>query len=371
MSVAIVCDWLRSYSGYERIVEQICLAYPEADVFAVVDYLPKQQREVVGNRTVATTFIKDLPGADSKGFMMYLPLMPLAVEQLDVTNYDVVISISQGVAKGVITGPNQLHISYVYSPFRRVWDMQHQYLKETDNTSGITGMIVKMGLSYLRMWDYRTANSVDYMLASSKFSAKRIKKIYGREADIIYPSVNLDSYPFYTEKEDYYMTASKLIPYKRVRSIVEAFRQLPDKKLVVIGEGPEMASLKKLATPNIELMGKQPFTVMRDKTQRAKAFIYAAEEDRDLTLVEAQACGTPVIVYGKGGACETVNGLDTEAPTGVFFKYQTDSAITSAIQTFESQEFNLAFCRQNAEKYSGDSFRENFVRYVNSRMADM
>ncbi|MCI7478574.1 MAG: glycosyltransferase [Selenomonadales bacterium] len=368
MSVAIVCDWLITYTGYERVIEQVLTAYPEADVFALVNYVPKKQRDFLMNKKITTTFIQDLPTSDATGFKKFLPLMPLAIEQLDVTSYDLVISVSQGFAKGVITGPNQMHISYVYSPLRRAWDFQFQYLRETDNNSGISGWITKLGLNYLRQWDYRSAHNVDFMVASSYFSARRMKKIYGIEPAVIYPSVNLDNYGFWADKEDFYLTVSNLVPFKHVRAIVEAFTQMPDRKLIVIGDGPELKSLKKLATENINMMGKQPFTVTREKMQKAKAFIYAAEEDRDLTLVEVQACGTPVIVYGRGGAAETIKGLDTDMPSGVFFKNQTPNSIISAVDTFEEQEINPSFCRQNAERFSGDTFRDEFVGFINSKL---
>lgn len=368
MSVAIVCDWLITYTGYERVIEQVLTAYPEADVFALVNFVPKKQRDFLMNKKITTTFIQDLPTSDATGFKKFLPLMPLAIEQLDVTSYDLVISVSQGFAKGVITGPNQMHISYVYSPLRRAWDFQFQYLRETDNNSGISGWITKLGLNYLRQWDYRSAHNVDFMVASSRFSARRMKKIYGIEPVVIYPSVNLDNYGFWADKEDFYLTVSNLVPFKHVRAIVEAFTQMPDRKLMVIGDGPELKSLKKLATENITMMGKQPFTVTREKMQKAKAFIYAAEEDRDLTLVEVQACGTPVIVYGRGGAAETIKGLDTDMPSGVFFKNQTPNSIISAVDTFEEQEINPSFCRQNAERFSGDTFRDEFVGFINSKL---
>lgn len=370
MSVAIVCDFLTSYSGYGRVLEQIVAAYPEADIYSLVDYVPKKQRDFLLNKTTTTTFIQDMPFSGPDDFQKFLCLMPLAIEQLDVTRYDLVISVSQGIAKGVITGPNQLHVSYVFSPLRRAWDLQFQYLKETDNVEGMFSWITKFSLNYLRQWDYRSAHNVDCMLTSSNYSAKRIKKLYNMQADVMYPSVNLDSYPFFTEKEDFYLTAAKLTPYKHVRTIVEAFANMPDRKLVVIGDGVELKALKKMATPNISIMGKQPFSIMRDKLQKAKAFIYAAEEDRDLTLVEAQACGTPIIVYGRSGAAETVNGLDSEYPTGVFFKYRTANSLNDALNTFEEQTINPAFCRQNAEQYSGDLFRENFVNYVNRKLEE-
>lgn len=368
VKVAVVCDWLVVYAGAERVLEQILRIYPEADVFCLVDFIPQGKRDFLLNKKTYTSFIQHLPKAKSK-YRSYLPLMPLAIEQMDVTGYDLVISSSHAVAKGIMTGPDQVHISYVHSPIRYAWDLQHQYLHEAGLEKGLKGWLAKIILHYVRMWDYRTANGVDYFIANSKFIAKRIKKVYGREAEVIYPPVDVDAYQMCDKKEDFYLTASRMVPYKKIKLIVEAFNEMPDKKLVVIGDGPEFTKTKAIAGANIELMGYQSFEVLKEKMQKAKAFVFAAEEDFGITPVEAQACGTPVIAYGKGGALETVRGLDKENPTGLFFESQTVDSIVNAVKRFEQEGYKITAenCRKNAEKFSVENFKVAFERY--SKMA--
>ena len=366
MKVAVVCDWLVTYAGAERVVEQILKVYPEADLFAVVDFLPEGSRDFIMNKQVTTTFVQSMPKAKSH-YRTYLPFMPVAIEQLDLSSYHLVISSSHCVAKGVLTGPNQIHISYVHSPIRYAWDLQHQYLKEAGLTSGLKSMIARAILHYMRIWDTRTSNGVDYFIANSHFIAKRIWKCYRREAEVIYPPVNIDKFEFSDKKEDYYVTASRMVPYKKMDLIVEAFSRMPDKKLVVIGDGPDFEKIKKKAGPNISLLGFAPDAVLREKMQHARAFVFAAEEDFGITPVEAQACGTPVIAYGRGGSLETVRGYGmSENPTGIFFYRQNISSLTEAVSRFESisNEISPNDCRKHAESFSEEIFRESFKKYV-------
>ena len=370
MRVAIVCDWLVVYAGAERVLEQILKIYPNADLFCLVDFLPEDQRDFIMQKETHTSFIQNLPRA-KKSYRSYLPLMPLAIEQLDVSAYDLVISSSHAVAKGVLTGPDQVHISYVHSPIRYAWDLQHQYLQEANLTRGLKGWIAKAILHYIRLWDYRTANGVDYFIANSKFIARRIKKVYGREAAVVYPPVDIEAYELCEEKEDFYLTASRMVPYKKVKLIVEAFNEMPDKSLVVIGDGPEYAKIKEIAGSNITLMGYQPFSVLKEKMQKAKAFVFAAEEDFGITPVEAQACGTPVIAYGKGGALETVQGYtDTMPRTGIFFESQTIQSIRNAVDSFEKNASDFVFrnCRLNAERFSQQQFVENMKLQIEAAL---
>lgn len=361
MKVAVVCDWLVVYAGAERVLEQILKLYPEADLFCLVDFLPNDRRDFILNKKTNTSFIQNLPFAKTK-YRSYLPFMPLAIEQLDVSAYDLVISSSHAVAKGILTGPNQIHISYVHSPMRYAWDLQHQYLKQAGLQRGLKSWLARAVLHYMRMWDYRTANGVDHFIANSRFIAKRVKKVYGREATVIYPPVDVSAYTLCEQKEDFYLTASRLVPYKRVDLIVEAFTAMPEKRLVVIGDGPEFGKIKKKAGANVTLLGYQPFDVLRDKMQKAKAFVFAAEEDFGIIPVEAQACGTPVIAYGRGGALETV----IPGRTGVFFHQQTNSAIIKAVHAFQAEEkiFSPRECRENAERFSETTFREDFGSFV-------
>ena len=372
MRVAIVCDWLVTYAGAERVLEQILEIYPEADLFAVVDFIKPEERGFIKNKPVTTTFIQKLPKAKTK-YRSYLPFMPIAIEQLDVSGYDLVISSSHCVAKGVLTGPNQLHISYVHSPIRYAWDLQHQYLRESGLDHGIKGKVAKAILHYMRMWDMRTSNGVDYFIANSQFIAKRIWKCYRRKADVIYPPVDIDSFAFCDIKEDYYMTASRMVPYKKIDIIVEAFTKMPDKKLIVIGTGPDFDKIKAKAGPNVQMMGYQPNEVLREKMQKAKAFVFAAEEDFGIVPVEAQACGTPVIAYGKGGALETVQSVDNSVqPTGVFFRQQTCESLINAIQQFEFFENKISYksCRINAERFGSKMFRDNLKSFIENKLKE-
>ena len=336
MKVAIVHDWFVVYAGAERVVEQLLELYPEADLFSTVDFLPDGKRDFIKNKKVHTTFIQHLPGA-RKHYRSYLPLMPLAIEQLDLSGYDLIISSSSCVAKGVITGPDQIHICMCYTPVRYAWDLQHQYLQEAGMTKGLKSWLARIILHYIRMWDLRTVNNVDHFIAISKYIERRIKKYYRRESTVIYPPVDVDKFELCEEKEDYYLTASRMVPYKKIKLIVEAFNEMPDKKLVVIGDGPEFAKTKAIAKENITMMGYQPYEVLKEKMQHAKAFIFAAEEDFGITPIEAQACGTPVIAFGKGGALETIK----QNITGIFFLEQKKDDIIRAILLFENMSRDI------------------------------
>ncbi|WP_036266212.1 glycosyltransferase family 4 protein [Methylobacillus glycogenes] len=368
--VAIVVDWLNEYAGAERVLEQLVLCYPDADIFAVIEFLPDNLRGFIQNKKVTTTFIQNLPKAKTH-YRNYLPLMPLAIEQLDLSQYDLIISSSHAVAKGVLTGPDQVHVSYVHSPMRYAWDLQHQYLRESNLVSGFKSWIVKWLLHKLRIWDLRTANGVDVFIANSSFIAKRIKKVYGREARVIYPPVDTNSFAFQEKKDDFFLTASRLVPYKRVDLIVEAFSKIPDQKLVVIGDGPDMSKVRAKAGPNVEILGYQSHAVLRDYMQRAKGFVFAAEEDFGISPVEAQACGTPVIAFAKGGALETVIPEERGDPaTGLFFHEQTADAIVDAITRFNllSQKISPFACRENALRFSPDRFRNEIISTVNKAL---
>ena len=365
MKIALVHEWLTNYAGSERVVEQMLLVFPEADVFATIDFVPDKERFFLQGKTVKTTFIQNLPFARTK-YRQLLPLAPLAVEQHNLSGYDLIISSSHAVAKGVLTGPDQLHLCMCYSPIRYAWDLQHQYLGETGLDKGLKGFIAKWLLHKIRLWDSRTANGVDAFMAISHFIARRIWKVYRRESEVIYPPVDVHGFDFCETKEDFYMTASRMVPYKKIDIIVEAFSKLPDKQLIVIGEGPDFEKIKLKAAPNVKMLGYQQFNVMKDYMQRAKAFIFAAEEDFGITPLEAQACGTPVIAFGKGGALETIRGLDHAEPTGLFFTEQTADAVVAAVKQFESLQTRITSkaCRENALRFSPERFRAEFKEFV-------
>ena len=371
LRVALVHEWFIDYSGSERVVEQILQIFPQANLFAVVEFLPSELRGFIQNKSVKTTFIQKLPFAKTK-YRSYLPLMPIAIEQLDLSSYDLVLSSSHAVAKGVLTSPNQLHICYVHSPIRYGWDLQHQYLREANLETGFKSWLARWFLHQIRLWDTRTANGVDAFVANSRFIARRIYKVYRREAKVIYPPVNVQDFQVGDGvKDDFYLTAARFVPYKRMDLIVEAFLQMPDKKLIVIGDGAGLPKIRNLAanSANITLIGYQPPQVLREYMQRSRAFVFAAEEDFGITVVEAQACGTPVIAFGKGGALETIQGLEQEQPTGVFFSEQSVESIKLAVGEFEkySDRFTVDACRTNALRFAPERFREEFSAFVDAR----
>ncbi|MBF0621399.1 MAG: glycosyltransferase family 4 protein [Magnetococcales bacterium] len=369
VKTAIIHDWLVTYAGAERVLEQILDLYPDADIFTLVDSIPEKDRGFLKGKSSTTSFIQSLPWGKKK-YRAYLPLMPLAIEQLDLAGYDLIISSSYAVAKGVITGPDQVHVSYVHSPMRYAWDLQNQYLKESGLQRGFRSFFVRSILHYIRMWDVSSSNCVDHFIVNSHFIARRVRKVYRRESQVIYPPVDVEGFSMNDAKDDFYLTASRMVPYKRIDLIVEAFAQMPDKKLVVIGDGPDMKKVQRQAAPNISVMGYQSFDVMKDHMQRAKAFVFAAEEDFGITPVESMACGTPVIAYGRGGALETIRSKeqDSEHPTGLFFHEQTPQAIQQAVAQFEQDQalYKSTSCRTRAELFSAENFKNRFSKAVDT-----
>jgi glycosyltransferase involved in cell wall biosynthesis len=370
LKIAIVHEWLTTYAGSERVVEQMLRAFPQADMFATVDFLPEKERSFLMGKPVKTTFIQKFPFARTK-YRSYLPITPLAVEQHDLSCYDVIISSNHAVAKGVLTGPDQLHLCMCYSPIRYAWDLQHQYLRESGLDHGFKGFLAKLMLHKMRMWDTRTANGVDSFIAISEFIARRIWKTYRRTAEVVYPPVDVHKFELHEQKEGFYLTASRMVPYKRIDLIVDAFAELPDRKLVVIGDGPDFEKIMKRASSNVELLGYQDSVSLISYMQRARAFIFAAEEDFGIAPVEAQACGTPVIAYAKGGAVETIRGLEHAEPTGVFFEEQDVKRLRQAIILFEQLENDIkpSNCRANALRFAPEKCREHFARYVRDECA--
>jgi glycosyltransferase involved in cell wall biosynthesis len=370
MRIAIVHDWLVTYAGAERVLASLINIWPQADLFSVIDFLSDQDRLHLHGKVAKTTFIQRLPNARTH-YQRYLPLMPLAIEQLDLSGYDLIISSSHAVAKGVLSGPDQLHVSYVHSPIRYAWDLQHQYLLESGMSTGFKSKVARMILHYIRMWDQRTSSGVDDFIANSYFIGGRISKAYRRESTVIYPPVDTVNFTPLETKQDYYFTASRMVPYKRMPMIIEAFAAMPDKRLIVIGDGPEMAKARLIHAPNVTLLGFQPFAVLLEHMRNAKAFVFAAEEDFGISPVEAQACGTPVIAFGKGGVLETVCGLDHPQPTGVFYDEQNVSSLVAAVGEFEAAHTRISAqaCRVNAERFSAQRFEDEMRNFVESRLA--
>jgi glycosyltransferase involved in cell wall biosynthesis len=364
MKVAIVHDWLVTYAGAERVLEQMLAVFPDADLFSLIDFVPDQERAFLGGRRVRTSFLQRLPGIRRR-YRSFLPLMPLAIEQFNLSGYDLVLSSSYAVAKGVLTGPDQLHVCMCYSPMRYAWDLQHQYLRET-GLEGIRGIPARWLLHRIRMWDYRTASGVDDFIAISHFIARRIWKVYRRESTVIYPPVDVQNFTPEGTREDFYVTASRMVPYKRIDLIVEAFAAMPERRLVVIGDGPEASRIRARGGPNVEFLGHQPFQVLRDHLRRARAFVFAAEEDFGIAPLEAQACGTPVVAYGKGGVLETIPGLTSAQPAGVLYDQQDPEALRLAVAAFEAEmtRFTPEICRQNALRFAPQRFRKEISDHI-------
>ena len=358
MKVAIVHDWLVTNAGAEKVLRSLINLYPNADIFSLVDFLTDEERQtIVDGKKIHTSFIQKLPYAD-KHFRNYLPLFPKAIEGFDLGMYDLIISSSHAVAKGVQKSDNQLHICYCHTPIRYAWDLYDEYTKDLP---WMKKKLVQMTLQYLRKWDISTLNRVDYFIANSKFVQERIQRIYHKRSTVIYPPVNIDKFVLHTQKEDFYLTASRLVPYKKTKLIVEAFNQMPTKKLVVIGKGEEYESIKNIAKENIEVLGYQKDIVLLDYMQRAKGFVYAAIEDFGIIPIEAMACGTPVIALNKGGTKETV----IHQKTGIHFKKQTTVEIISAIKTFEKISFDYRNIREEAIKYT--HFENNLLSFITQK----
>ena len=368
MKIAIVHDYLYTLGGAEKVLKAILGIYPEADVFCLFDFLSEADREKIGIKSRTVSFLQHMPLARSK-HRLYLPLMPMAVEQFDLGRYDLVISSSYAVAKGIITGPDQLHISYVHSPMRYAWDLQHQYLRESGISKGLKSWAARLLLHKLRIWDSRTTHGVDGYVANSFFIARRINKTYGRQAEVIYPPVQVPEMLTPTKKENFFFTASRLVPYKNIHAIVAAFRELPDQKLVVAGLGPELGRLKALAGPNVEFRGFVPDEELRLLMRQAQAFVFAAEEDFGIVPVEAQGEGTPVIALGRGGVRETAI-VSGPTPTGIFFDSPEPALIAEAVRQFlrEPGRFTAVACHRNAKRFSEAAFENSFRTYVDAQI---
>lgn len=365
MKIAIVHEWLVNYAGSERVVESFVNIFPDADVFALVDFLNEDQRnQILKGKFAKTSFIQKLPFA-RKHHRNYLPLFPKAIESLNLSGYDLILSSSHAVTKGIRKSQNQLHISYCHSPMRYIWDEAERYFNAAKLNKGIKRIVANQILNYLRKWDYKTAQLPDYLISNSNYIAEKIKRIYGRHSDVIYPPVDVELFQLCEQKENYYLTASRLVPYKKVDLIVEAFTKMPDKKLVVIGSGPEKEKIKSILTSNIEYLGYQEFEKLLYYIQRAKAFVFAAEEDFGIIVVEAMSCGTPVIALNKGGTAETV----IDSKTGIHFNSQTIDDLKNAVERFELLENNFSAkeISDYAKKFSRSIFEMKIKDFVEQK----
>jgi glycosyltransferase involved in cell wall biosynthesis len=372
VKVAVVHDWLDTWRGGEAVLAEILRIYPGADLHALVDFLPDADRPRLGGRHATTTFLQRLPFAKSS-FRLWLPLFPRAIESLDVEGYDLVLSSSHAVAKGVRTHPLQLHVCYCYTPMRYAWDLREQYLRQTRLDRGLRGAAIDAMLGHLRNWDRAASARVDAFVAISAHIADRIRRCYARDAAVIYPPVPLPA-PVQASpaREDVYVTVSHLVPYKRVDLLVEAFRRMPSRTLVVVGAGPMRARLAPSAPPNVRFLGRVDDAERDAWLARARAFVFAAEEDFGIAPLEAQAHGTPVVAYAGGAARETIRDLDEARPTGVLFAEQRAEAIVAAIERFEQNADAIApgACRDNARRFSAERFRRELGDFVSARLAE-
>lgn len=364
MKKALVHEWFVDYAGSERCIESFVNIWNDFDLYSLVSFPDAEIKDkVLKDKEVNTSFIQNLPFAKKK-FRNYLSLFPLAIEQFDLTGYDVVLSSSHAVAKGVLTNQNQLHVCYCHTPIRYAWDLHYEYLKNSGLDKGLKGFMAKRILHRIRQWDVISSNRVDYFIANSKYIAGRIKKTYNRDAEVIYPPVDTHLYPLETNKEEYYFTASRFVPYKKVELIVEAFSQMPGKKLLVAGDGPNRKLVESKAAKNIELLGYLPAEKLNHYMRKAKAFVFAAEEDFGITVVEALSCGTPVIALNKGGTAETV----IDGFNGIHFREQTAASIIDAVKKFDTvSSFDYRKINEFAGQFSREIFEKRIKAFVEEK----
>ncbi len=357
MNIAIVHEWLDTWAGSEQVLAEMLKAFPDATLFALVDFLPDVHRDKLGGRRAQTSFLQRLPLAHRR-FRNYLPLMPLAVEQFDLRGFDVVISNSHAVAKGILTAPQQLHLCYCYSPPRYAWDLRETYL-------GRGNWIKRYLLHRFRLWDVAAGQRPDVFLAISNYVARRIAKCYRRDAAVLYPPCATEWFtPGAAARDTHYFSHSRFVPYKRIEVLIEAFRQLPERELRLAGEGPERRRLQALAPPNVRFLGRIDDQALREELRTARAFLFAAEEDFGLAPLEAQACGTPVIAFAGGGVVETLGG----AAGCNFFHAQEPGSVREAIDRFEASgpPPDAERCRSNILRFSRQAFREQLRRAVDT-----
>ncbi|PJA97675.1 MAG: glycosyl transferase family 1 [Ignavibacteriales bacterium CG_4_9_14_3_um_filter_30_11] len=362
LNKCIVHDWFAGYGGSERVVESFTNIFPDVPIHVLFNLLTKEEQDIVGkNSEIFTSFLNNFWGV-KKNHRKYLPLFPYAIEQFDLSKYDLILSSSHAVAKGVLTNSNQLHICYCHTPIRYAWDLTHQYLKEHKLDKGLFGMFAKIILHYIRIWDVSNTNRVDYFIANSNYIKNRIKKIYRRDAEVIYPPVDTNKFKCEVNKDNYYLAASRLVPYKRIDLIAKAFTQMPEKKLIILGDGPEEKKIKSFSGSNIEFVGYQETDNLAKFMQNAKAFVFAAEEDFGIIVVEAFSSGTPVIAYNNGGAKETVKNNET----GILFNEQSIDSIIQAVNDFEQKEntFDSLDLAKFAKQFDRKIFEEKLNEFV-------
>ena len=376
MRVALVHDWLDTWGGGEAVLAELLRLFTAADVYTLVDFLGPAERARLGNVRVVHTMVGAIPGSQ-RWFRYAAVVRPQLIERFDLSSYDVVVSDSHAIAKGARTGPGQVHVCYCHTPARFAWTMAATYSERATEAAAWRRPVVEYLLARFRRWDRATSRRVDRFIANSRHIAAEISRCYAREALVVHPPVDVERFAQAAaargseSPRDDYVTVSRLVPYKRIDVLTEAFRLLPDRRLIVVGDGPERQRLEALAVPNVEFVGVEDDTATARRVAGARAFLLAALEDFGIAPVEAQAAGTPVIAYGRGGVRESIRGLDDRAPTGVFFNAQTAEAVAAAVREFETAggRITAAACRDNAARFSGARFRDEIARAVDEACA--
>ena len=363
MKVAIVHDWLTNMGGAERIIRIFHELFPEAPIYTIV-YDKENMPDDFKKMDIRTSFIQKMP-LGVKKYQAYLPFMPVAIEQFDLSDYDVVISSSTACAKGVITKTDAVHICYCNTPMRYAWDMYHEYTRDKGT---VAKSLIALLMNYIRLWDRLSADRVDYFIANSNNVANRIRKHYKRKSKVIYPPVDTKLYVPCDIREDYYLIVSRLVPYKRIDLAIEVFNELK-LPLVIIGDGPQFKKYKEVSNGNITLLGRLTDEEVKHYYNKCKAFIFPGEEDFGIAPLEAQATGCPVIAYGKGGALETV----VQERTGIFFQEQNNSSLRQAVLKMENSihDYDKQVIRSHAEKFSVERFKKQILQFIEEKINEI
>ena len=380
IKVALIHDWLSPYftGGAEKVLEEIQeilfrknLKY---DLYTIINHLNRDHTKRSTQQKVFTSLIQNLPFSRNH-FHKYLPLFPFAIEQFDLNNYDLILSSSHSVAKGVITSPDQLHVSYIHSPMRYAWDQMNTYLMQSSYKKFGMTILLRLILQNLRQWDYISSVRIDKIVANSSFTAKRIKKYWGRDSKVIHPPVNTKYFFPNKNRGNFYLSVSRLVPNKRVDILVKAFNKL-NLPLIIVGDGPEKKVLKKFANQNIRFLGYQKDKEIKELMEYCRAFLYAGTEDFGIAPVEAMAAGSPIIAYGKAGILDTVNCINTnsEAPTGILFEKQSHDALKDCVQYFEDKKIWKKFSNTDINKWAQnfgiESFQKKFSLFLNQSITE-
>lgn len=371
MRIALIHDWLTGMRGGEKVLEVFCGLFPEADLFTLL-HVKGSVSGIIEDRNIKTSFIQKLPFAE-KRYRHYLPLFPAAIEQFDFREYDLILSSSHAVAKGAIPAPDSVHISYIFTPMRYVWDMYHDYFGK-GRTGILTRAVMPLFANYLRLWDAGSSNRCDSFIAISKHVADRIKRYYNRDADVIYPPVDIKRFSISDNLSDYFLIVSAFAPYKRIDIAIEAFNRL-GLPLKIVGAGQDEKRLKGMAKRNIEFLGWRKDEEIAYLYARCRALIFPGEEDFGIVPVEAMASGRPVIAYGRGGVLETVMPLEGSrvkgqgSPTGIFFYEQTPEALMEAVRLFEKKHglFNPELIRKYSMRFDKEIFKKKIEDYIKEK----